>query len=190
MDATGSRQATWDMAVELQAEMLSQITGLDLQLFFYRGGKHANSVWVSSPRRLANIMRGIVCQAGQTNIASVLEHACEETKKSKVDALVFIGDAFEEELDLLAPIARELGRLGLRVSGNQYAGQRRRRQSCVRLPADRRVDPWRLLPIRCRCCTSVGGVASHRRGLRAGDTKVLAAKPSVAGWLSYGGSHD
>src|SRR5215471_5433757 len=43
----------------------------------------------------------------------VLAHAQKETRLLKVGALIFIGDALEENPDELIPEARELGRLGM-----------------------------------------------------------------------------
>ena len=188
MDATGSRQPTWDTAVEIQAKMLSQVTGLDLQLFFFRGGKHAHSAWVSSPERLADITRGVVCKVGSTNIASVLEHAREEVGKSKVDALVFIGDAFEEELDQLAPIARELGRLGLPAFMFQETNTRDKDEDAKTEFAFQQIAE---LTHGAYCRFDAGAARQLAELLRTvaayatGNTKTLVAKPNVAGWLSY-----
>jgi hypothetical protein len=44
----------------------------------------------------------------------VLDHACRETAKAKVAALVFIGDALEENVQLLCQKAGELGLKGVR----------------------------------------------------------------------------
>ena len=54
-------------------------------------------------------MLSIQCLGGQTQISKVLDHANRETTKAKVSALVFIGDAIEENIDLLCQRAGELG---------------------------------------------------------------------------------
>ena len=116
LDATASRQPTWDMACQLQAEMFWEVSNLDVQLVFYRGlGECRASRWVSSGERLANLMSGIICRAGQTQIGKILAHARSETEKNKVEALVFVGDAMEENLDELVVTAAELGREGLKA---------------------------------------------------------------------------
>ena len=60
MDATMSRQPTWDMALELQADMfraVKAVGGLDVQLVFFRGaGECRASKWVSDPEALAALM--------------------------------------------------------------------------------------------------------------------------------------
>ena len=110
LDATGSRQPTWDMAASLTSSMIREVQGLDLQLVYFRGEKECQaSGWVSDPGRLVKMMTKIMCQAGETQIAKVLAHAKNENAKLPVNALVFIGDAMEENPDVLVTKARELG---------------------------------------------------------------------------------
>jgi hypothetical protein len=50
MDATSSRQPTWDMAVELQAEMFRAASGLEVKLVYFRGASECRqSSWKSDP---------------------------------------------------------------------------------------------------------------------------------------------
>ena len=117
LDATASRQPTWDTACELQAEMFHEVAsagGLDMQLVYYRGlGECRASRWISQPDQSAKTMSQIMCEAGHTQIEKVLKHAQKETKLLRVSALVFVGDAMEESPDSLAREAGELGRLGV-----------------------------------------------------------------------------
>jgi hypothetical protein len=113
LDATMSRQPTWDQACQLQAEMFREaatVGGLDLQLVYYRGLAECRaSGWVAEPERFGELMSRIDCRGGQTQIAKVLAHARRENDRFKVGALVFIGDAMEENLDELCSGAGELG---------------------------------------------------------------------------------
>ena len=59
--------------------------------------------------RLGGLMSRIDCRGGQTQIGKVLAHARRENDRSKVAALVFVGDAMEESLDGLCAAAGELG---------------------------------------------------------------------------------
>src|SRR6516162_4744893 len=115
LDATASRQDTWDTACELQAEMFHEVAatgGLDMQLVYYRGlGECRASRWFSDPGQLAKTMSQIMCNAGHTQIEKVLTHTKKETKLLPVSGLVFVGDAMEENPDALAHEAGELGRL-------------------------------------------------------------------------------
>jgi hypothetical protein len=88
----------------------------EAQLVFYRGlGECKSSRWFSNGEQLAKTMSQIVCNAGHTQIEKVLIHARKETKLLRVSALVFVGDAMEENPDTLAHEAGELGRLGVPV---------------------------------------------------------------------------
>jgi hypothetical protein len=117
LDATMSRQPTWDSACALQADMFREaaaIGGLDVQLVYYRGfGECRASRWVSQAARLASLMERIDCRGGHTQIGKIIAHARRETETEKVQALVFVGDAMEERLDDLCHAAGALGLLGV-----------------------------------------------------------------------------
>ena len=119
MDATASREPTWDRAVQVQGQMFLEtaaLGGLDVQLVYYRGfGECRASKWVSNPADLVRLMTGVFCLAGQTKIGRVLRHAINETQKKRVAALVFVGDCFEEAIDEVGQTAGELGLLGVRA---------------------------------------------------------------------------
>jgi hypothetical protein len=119
LDATMSRQPTWDTACRLQGEMFEEaakIGSLTIQLVYFRGFNECRaSRWVSDGRALRDLMTGIDCRGGNTQIGKVLRHARGETGKKKVAVLIFIGDALEEAVDKLAAIAGELGLLGVKA---------------------------------------------------------------------------
>lgn len=113
LDATMSRQPTWDQASTIQASMFDAVGkagGLSVQLVYFRGIDECRaSKWVINAAALRDLMLGIQCLGGQTQISKILDHANRETTKAKVSALVFIGDAIEENIDLLCQRAGELG---------------------------------------------------------------------------------
>jgi len=119
LDATASRQPTWDRACRIQGEMFEATTalgGLDVKLVFYRGFDECKaSRWVESAAALHRAMQAVSCIGGETQIERVLAHAIAETKKRRVHALVFVGDAMEENIDRLCKLAGELGLLGTPV---------------------------------------------------------------------------
>ena len=119
LDATASREPTWDLACQLQADMFAEaakVGGLDIQLVYYRGFSECRaSRFTTSPRELAAMMESIQCKTGYTQIGKVLAHARRETAARKVQALVFVGDAMEESVDDLCAEAGELGRRGVPV---------------------------------------------------------------------------
>ncbi len=119
MDATMSRQPTWDMALGLQADMfraVKEVGGLDVQLVYFRGaGECRASKWVSDPDALARLMTTVSCQGGYTQIRKVLSHARQETDRKRINALVYVGDCMEEDVDDLCGRAGELKLLGVPV---------------------------------------------------------------------------
>lgn len=119
MDATASRQPTWDRACRIQGEMFQAtdaVGGLEVQLVFYRGfGECKASGWVASAGDLMRRMTAVQCLGGRTQIARVLAHALKECRSAKVDAMVLVGDCMEEDIDDLCHRAGELGLLGMPV---------------------------------------------------------------------------
>ena len=119
MDATMSRQPTWDMALALQSDMFATVKnvgGLDVQLTFFRGsGECKSSRWVSDPDQLAHLMRRVTCQGGLTQLGRVLSAACGAASTKKVNALVYVGDAMEENIDHVCARAGELALHGVPV---------------------------------------------------------------------------
>lgn len=119
MDATMSRQPTWDMALGLQADMFEAVKvvgGLDVQLVYFRGaGECRASKWVADPSALARLMTTVSVAGGFTQVGKVLSHTRQETEKRRVDALVYVGDCMEEDIDAVCGRAGELGLLGVPV---------------------------------------------------------------------------
>ncbi|WP_406853856.1 VWA domain-containing protein [Alsobacter sp. KACC 23698] len=119
LDATMSRQPTWDLACRLQGEMFAQAAqagGLDVQLVYFRGFSECRaSRFVADPRALTGLMEQIGCRGGHTQILRVLDHVRGETRERAVHALVYVGDAMEERLDDLCALAGELGLSGVKA---------------------------------------------------------------------------
>lgn len=118
LDATLSRQPTWDLACDLQAAMFDAVGEgrLSVQLVYYRGAGEARaSRWVARAGELKRVMTGLECRGGRTQIARVLEHAERAARETPLAALVFIGDAIEENPDLLADAAARLSLRGTRA---------------------------------------------------------------------------
>lgn len=119
LDATMSRQPTWDLACSLQGEMFDAVGkagGLAVQLVYFRGfGECRASRFVRDTGSLKELMTRIDCRGGHTQIGKVLSHALKEAARQKVSALVYIGDAMEEQVDDLAEKAARLGLRGVPV---------------------------------------------------------------------------
>lgn len=119
MDATMSREPSWDRAIAIQSEMFdaaADLGGLDIQLAWFRGFEefHASS-WAADARALGREMTMVRCRGGYTQIGKVFAHALQQTKKQTVNALIYVGDCIEEDIDALCAQAGELGLRGLPV---------------------------------------------------------------------------
>jgi hypothetical protein len=126
MDATLSRDHSWDQAQSIQADMFSEAgkrNGLEVQLVYFRGhGECRASKWTADTGSLARLMSGIRCMGGHTQILRVLKHLRNEAKAGKVNACVYVGDAMEEPIDDLAAVAGEIGLMGVPVFMFQEGG--------------------------------------------------------------------
>jgi hypothetical protein len=126
LDATGSREPTWDQACHLQSELFvatKDLGGLAIQLCYYRGyGEFRATKFVTDTGQLLNLMNGVSCLGGLTQISRVLAHAAKETRVKPVKAVVFIGDCCEEQVDELCHTAGELGMLRTPVFMFQEGG--------------------------------------------------------------------
>lgn len=116
LDATASREPTWDLAMSLHAELFRAVadeggsgTRVAVQLVYYRGYNefHA-SPWSTSPASLLRHMTGVACRGGMSQIGQVLGHTLAESKSAPVKAAVFVGDACEEPHGVLAAAAGRL----------------------------------------------------------------------------------
>jgi len=112
-----NRQATWDLALGLQADMfraVKEVGGLDVQLVYSRGfGETRASKWVGDREALSRRMTRVSCQEGYAQIRKVLTHVRRESEKGKVNAVVYVGDHMEEDIAELSQRAGELGLLGV-----------------------------------------------------------------------------
>jgi hypothetical protein len=119
LDATASREPTWDRACRIQGEMFeatAALGGLDVKLVYYRGFDECKaSRWMTNAAALHRAMRAVSCLGGETQIERVLAHAIAENQKQKLGAVVFVGDAMEENVDRLCRLAGELGLKGVPI---------------------------------------------------------------------------
>jgi hypothetical protein len=118
LDATMSRQPTWDLACSLQGRMFdvaARTGGLAVQLVYFRGFDECRaSGWLGEPQRLTGLMNRIDCRGGQTQISRVLKHIRDEERRVPIRAFVYVGDAMEEDVDRLCALAGELGLRGVK----------------------------------------------------------------------------
>ncbi|MEM6852210.1 MAG: VWA domain-containing protein [Pseudomonadota bacterium] len=119
MDATMSRQPTWDAACAIQADMFyaaAEVSSLAVQLVFFRGQSDCRfSPWIKNPQVLARKMSGVRCRGGLTQIERALAHAARGAAAEETNAVVYVGDAMEENADAICARAAELGLAGAPV---------------------------------------------------------------------------
>lgn len=117
LDATMSRQPTWDKACHIQAEMFQEagrIGGLKIKLVYFRGfGECRASRWFERSDELARAMSRISVQGGRTQISKVLSAALQSAADDRIAAVVYVGDCMEEDVDILCDKAGQLGLLGV-----------------------------------------------------------------------------
>jgi hypothetical protein len=110
VDATASRQPTWDSAAMLQAQMFHAAGNISAQLVYFRcwNGETRASQWFDNSAALADAMSKITCVAGHTQFEKVLKHAAREHAAKPIAALILISDSCEEEESALYAAARKL----------------------------------------------------------------------------------
>jgi hypothetical protein len=122
LDATMSRQPTWDLAQQVQGRMFAAAAacgGLDIQLVYFRGFNECRaSAFMRDGGGLGAAMATISVMGGHTQIGRILRHVRAERQESThlgpLGAFVYVGDAMEERADDLGRIAGELGLLGVK----------------------------------------------------------------------------
>src|SRR5437764_232887 len=186
LDATMSRQPTWDMACALQADMFREaaaLGSLDIRLVYYRGFNECRATgWISDSAELAKLMSKIDCRGGNTQIGKVLSEARREAVASAVRAVVFVGDAMEESVDDLCAKAGELGLLKVPVflfqEGHDPTAERAFRE-IARLTGGAwcRFDPGAAAQLRellrAAAAYAAGGRAALKRLSSSGSAKLL-----------------
>jgi hypothetical protein len=113
MDATASRQPSWDVAQEITLSMFDVMPGgLKIALAYHSGG-HLKAVtdFRADAAYFKDQIAGVQCEAGLTALCEILESASEIPALS---SLIYIGDCFEERLDTASRLAQKLKTNGVR----------------------------------------------------------------------------
>lgn len=107
MDATGSRSHTWELAQEITLSMFDVMPGeLEIALGYHGGGKLKEiTPFKTSKEYFKEKVSGVYCDSGWTDLCSILRAA---TEIKELNALIYIGDAFEESEETAYEIARIL----------------------------------------------------------------------------------
>jgi hypothetical protein len=138
LDATASRQPTWDTEAAISYSMFREagaIGGLEMRLCYFRGADEFRAFeWVSDSERLNRFMGAIRCQSATTQISKVLAHTRAENAKAKVGALVLVGDSLEDPYDRLGRCATPQPASASRCSCFRRAASRPRSAAVPSIP--------------------------------------------------------
>jgi hypothetical protein len=182
MDATASREPTWDRACHLQGQMFettASVGNLSVQLCYYRGfNEFKASAWCQSATSLLQEMSAVKCLGGYTQINKILDHAVGEHKRNRLRAVVFVGDALEEDADRLCHIAGQLGVLQVPLF-MFHEGRDQRVQSVFQQMAD--LSGGAYAPFDLTSATELNDLLSAVAIFATGGKSALRALTSSAG---------
>ncbi len=113
MDATASREACWNVAKEITGAMFEAVPGeLDVALAYHSGGRlQEMTPFSSDARAFLDKVQAVRCSAGRTALIEILDKAAQA---SRIKALIYIGDCFEEDPQEAGEIAQQLKLKGVR----------------------------------------------------------------------------
>lgn len=122
LDATGSRERTWDTAMQLQTQMFEAATklgSLEVQLIYFRGlHECSHSAWTTDARTMVRLMSKVRCETGPTKIGKALAHVRQEHQRQPISAVVYVGDMMEEDHGKLCDAAIGLPKMFVFQEGN------------------------------------------------------------------------
>lgn len=118
IDATASREATWEAAQWVQGKMFFAVRkqgALWLRLIHFGGNEMTDFGWTGSPRAIAKHMAGVRCASGYTQLLPALALFAGEAQETKASAIILIGDCFEEDAGEAEALAHALKAAGIKV---------------------------------------------------------------------------
>ncbi len=99
IDATGSRDKTWDVATGQQVQIIRDLNTLgsfEIGIFVHSGEEASFLGWFTDGTKAEHAMREISCLGGGTKYEKTFGLHSREYRKQKIHAAIMIGDAFEE----------------------------------------------------------------------------------------------
>jgi hypothetical protein len=118
IDATASREASWEAAQASQAKMFratAKLGALSIRLLHFGGEQLTDHGRMTSARELAAAMASVRCAGGYTQILPGLSVFLRDPPEGRADAIILIGDCFEESPAEAEQIALALKEAGIRV---------------------------------------------------------------------------
>ena len=172
IDATMSREPTWDTAAQLQAEMFAEaakLGGLEMQVVYFRGADEVGaSNWTSDARELQHFMGRVRCDGGFTKYARAFARVREEHQRQAISAVIAIGDELEEVPHTLYDAVAGLGVPCFCFQEGPHPGLRAAFQEVARLSKG------------AYCAFDSGSIAQLRELLRAVATFAVGGLTALA----------
>lgn len=187
LDATASREPSWEQARTIQGEMFREaaaLGGLEMRVCYFRGiAEFRTTPWLSDSSEMVRRMNMVQCIGGQTQIGRVLAHAIAEARIQKIGALIYVGDALEEPIDHLCIQAGEIALLNLPIfifheGGDPVAARGFRQLTHITGGAYMAFDQASAAQLRDLLCAvaafAVGGLAALNDYAKKTGTSILA----------------
>lgn len=113
MDATASREGSWNIAKEITGAMFEAVPDeLDVALVYHGGGRlQEMTPFSSNAKTFLDKVHSVRCRAGRTALNAILAKAVEV---SRLKALIYVGDCFEESPQEAMDLAQQLKLKGVR----------------------------------------------------------------------------
>ena len=91
-----------EMCIRDRFQETATLGGIHIQLAYFRGfGEFKATDWTANSKLLLKQMTEVTCLAGETQIEKLLRHTINQTQNIPVNALVYVGDSVEEDIDRL-----------------------------------------------------------------------------------------
>lgn len=136
VDATGSREKSWEQAQTVQGRMFQSVADLgrvSIRLVHFGGGELIDHGWSADTHELAAHMAAVRCRTGGTQILQALRAFLGDTDQA--DAIILVGDAFEEDAHDAERLALSLRAAGIKVF-SFFEGDLRQAQEVFRKLAE------------------------------------------------------
>ena len=118
IDATGSRANTWEDAQAAQRrifEATARVRRLAVRLIHFGGTERSDHGWNTDASGLAAAMAGVRCVRGLTQILPSLLTFLEGDPKERPQAVIVVGDCFEEDVACVSAVAGAFKAAGIRI---------------------------------------------------------------------------
>lgn len=136
VDATGSREESWEQAQTVQGRMFQSVAGLGrvfIRLVHFGGRQLTDHGWSTDTAELAANMAAVRCRAGETQVLQALRAFLDDADHA--NAVILVGDAFEEDAHDAELLAHSLRAAGIKVF-SFFEGDLRQAQDVYRKLAE------------------------------------------------------